>query len=185
MRFVTALVLMGLLLGAGAARAGLPGPAVAGSDPRPAAARSTVQDPRADLAEVPVTAPALRTGPDPTADERSRAVDWPVDAIDKRSGAVERPLDANDERSRAVDGTAGAADEPPAVVVQRPSVVLEESAATDDRPEPVGSVPPTVLVRADLFGGEPDRPVVGSMAGAWPAGNAYARVVGPRAPPLG
>ncbi|MEO3929586.1 hypothetical protein ABGB07_37875 [Micromonosporaceae bacterium B7E4] len=153
MRFVTALVLMGLLLGAGGARTGLSDPAVAAGGARPAAAESTVEDVRA---EAPVTGPAERIGQHPDADGGQRA---------------------------EADGASAAA-EPPVAVFEQPSETLKGAVATDERSVATGSVVPTVLVRADVLGGQPDRPVVGSAAGVWPAGNAYARVVGPRAPPL-
>ncbi|MEQ4301477.1 hypothetical protein ABNF97_08810 [Plantactinospora sp. B6F1] len=116
LRFVTALVLMGLLLGAPGARSGLTDPAFAATGSSsvgqsPSVGHSTVED-------------------------------------------------------------------------ERPSTSVEGAAATDERPVPTGSVP-TVLVRAGLLGREPVRPALGSAAGVWPAGDAYARVVGPRAPPLG
>ncbi|WP_203862893.1 hypothetical protein [Plantactinospora mayteni] len=149
MRFVTALVLMGLLLGAGGARTGLSGPAVTATESRPATAQSTVQDARAG-ADAVLAGPAVRTG--------SHA---------------------------ALDGPSGAAVEPTVVMAEQPSTVFEGAVAADERTGATGPVVPTVLVRADLLGGQPDRPVLGAAAGVWPAGNAHARVVGPRAPPLG
>ncbi|MEN3612684.1 hypothetical protein AAH979_24415 [Plantactinospora sp. ZYX-F-223] len=156
MRFVTALVLMGLLLGAGGTRTGLSDPAYSAGGARPAA-ESTVEDVRATGAEAPVTAPAVWIGQHPEADGGQRA---------------------------EADGASGAADEPPVAVAEQPSETLKAAVAADERSVATGSVVSTVLVRADVLGGQPDRPVVGPAAGVWPAGNAYARVVGPRAPPL-
>ncbi|MDW5323569.1 hypothetical protein [Plantactinospora sp. KLBMP9567] len=152
---MTALVLMGLLLGAGGARTGLSDPALAAGGARPAA-ESTVEAVRAAGAEAPATAPAVWIGQRPEADGGQRA---------------------------EADGASGAADGPPVALAEQPSETLKGAVATDERSVATGSVVPTVLVRADVLGGQPDRPVVGPAAGVWPAGNAYARVVGPRAPP--
>ncbi|AVT38691.1 hypothetical protein [Plantactinospora sp. BB1] len=150
MRFVTALVLMGLLLGAGGARTGPSGPALAAAGPRPAAAQSTVEDVGAARPDAPDPGPVVRIKQHPAADLPS-----------------------------------GVSDEPPVAAAGQPPVLFESAVAADERSAATGSVVPTVLVRADLLGGQPDRPVLGAVAGVAPAGDAYARVVGPRAPPLG
>ena len=119
-RFVTALVLMALLLGGGGARTGLPG-----------------------------TTGAAESRPDAVATAGT-------------SSTVE------------VEASAG---DPTAVAAEVP---------TDDGGDPTADagVPAALGARAAVEAGESVvRP--GTGAGSRPAGDAYARVIGPRAPPLG
>ncbi|MGX7675932.1 hypothetical protein [Plantactinospora sp. DSM 117369] len=188
MRFVTALVLMGLLLGAGGTRTGLSDPAFSAGGARPAA-ESTVEDVRAAGAEAPVTAPAVWIGQRAEADGGQRAeADGgqraEADGGQRAEADGGQRAEADGGQRAEADGASGAADEPPVVVAEQPSETLKGAVAADERSVATGSVVSTVLVRADVLGGQPDRPVVGPAAGVWPAGNAYARVVGPRAPPL-
>ncbi|MEE6306236.1 hypothetical protein V1634_05245 [Plantactinospora veratri] len=155
MRFVTALVLMGLLLGAAGARTGPSGPALAAAGTRPAAAQSTVEDVRVARPDVPDAGPVVRQHPE----------------AGLPSGAAELP--------------SGVPHEPPVAAAGQPPVRFESAVPADERSVAAGSVVPTVPVRADLPGAEPDRPGLGAVAGISPAGDAYARAVGPRAPPLG
>ncbi|MDG4789453.1 hypothetical protein O7626_26610 [Micromonospora sp. WMMD1102] len=148
MRFVTALVLMGLLLGAGGARAGLSGPALAAAESRPAVAEST------SVAES--TVDGLRS-----------------------------PLALGGSSRTARHEASGVAGDAPVAVAEQPSATLVSAPPSEQEPVAAGSVVSTVQVPAALFGGQPDRPLVGAAVGGWPAGDAYARVAGPRAPPLG
>ncbi|MFY1687490.1 hypothetical protein [Plantactinospora sp. WMMB782] len=162
MRFVTALVLMGLLLGAGGARAGLSGPALAAAESRPAATQSTTA---AKSTVDGLRAPLALGGSSRTTRHESSGV----------AG----------ESSGLAGESSGVAGEGPVAVAEQPSATLVSALPSEEKPVAAGSVGSTVLVPVALFGGQPDRPVVGAAVGGWPAGNAYARVAGPRAPPLG